>query len=39
MRILLYISVYFLFFSCSSSENKIPAHLIDNGAEITILGK
>ena len=38
MRILLYISVYFLFFSCSSSENKIPAHLIDNGAEITILG-
>ena len=38
MRILLYISVYFLFFSCSNSENKIPAHLIDNGAEITILG-
>ena len=38
MRILLYISVYFLFFSCSSSENKIPDHLIDNGAEITILG-
>ena len=37
MRILLYISVYFLFFSCSSSENKIPDHLIDNGAEITIL--
>jgi len=38
MRILLYISVYFLFFSCSSSENKMPDHLIDNGAEITILG-
>ena len=38
MRILLYISICFLFFSCSNSENKIPAHLIDNGAEITILG-
>ena len=38
MRILLYISVYFLFFSCSNSEKKIPTHLIDNGAEITILG-
>jgi len=38
MRILLYISVYFLFFSCSNSEKKIPTHLIDNGAEITIVG-
>jgi hypothetical protein len=38
MRILVYISICFLFFSCSNSENKLDANLIDNGAEITILG-
>ena len=38
MRILLYISVCSLFFSCSNSEDKIDDNLIDNGAEITIVG-
>ena len=38
MRILLYILGCFLFFSCSNSEKKTPKHLIDNGAEITIVG-
>ena len=38
MRILLYISICFLFFSCSNSEDKIDDNLIDNGAEITIIG-
>ena len=38
MRILVYISICFLFFSCSNSENKLDANLIDNGAEITIVG-
>ena len=38
MRILLYISGCFLFFSCSNTENQRPSNLIDNGAEITILG-
>ena len=38
MRILLYISIYFLFFSCSNSENKIDKNLIDNGAGISIIG-
>ena len=38
MRILLYILGCFLFFSCSNSEKKTPTHLIDNGAEITIVG-
>ena len=38
MRILLYISICFLFFSCSNSEDKIDDNLIDNGAEITIVG-
>ena len=38
MRILLYISISFLFFSCSNSEDKIDENLIDNGAEITIVG-
>ena len=37
MRILLYISVCSLFFSCSNSEDKIDDNLIDNGAEITIV--
>ena len=38
MRILVYISICFLFFSCSNSEDKIDDNLIDNGAEITIVG-
>ena len=38
MRILLYISVCSLFFSCSNSEDKLDENLIDNGAEITIVG-
>ena len=38
MRILVYISICFLFFSCSNSEEKIDDNLIDNGAEITIVG-
>ena len=38
MRILLYISICFLFFSCSNSKDKIDDNLIDNGAEITIVG-
>lgn len=38
MRILVYISVCSLFFSCSNSEDKIDDNLIDNGAEITIVG-
>ena len=38
MRILLYISVCSLFFSCSNSEDKIDDNLIDNGAEISIVG-
>ena len=38
MRILLYIFICFLFFSCSNSEDKIDDNLIDNGAEITIIG-
>ncbi len=38
MRILLYISVCSLFFSCSNSADNIDDNLIDNGAEITILG-
>ena len=38
MRILVYISICFLFLSCSNSEDKIDENLIDNGAEITILG-
>lgn len=38
MRILLYISVCSLFFSCSNSEDKIDDNLIDNGAAISIIG-
>lgn len=38
MRILVYISICFLFFSCSNYEDKIDDNLIDNGAEITIVG-
>ena len=38
MRILVYIFICFLFFSCSNSEDKIDDNLIDNGAEITIIG-
>ena len=38
MRILLYISICFLFFSCSNSEDKIDDNLIDNGAAISIIG-
>lgn len=38
MRILLYISVFFLFFSCFKPDNPVNLSVIDNGAEITILG-
>ena len=38
MRILLYIFICFLFFSCFNSEDKIDDNLIDNGAKITIIG-
>ena len=38
MRIFLYISICYLFFSCSNSQDKISSNLIDNGAEIDILG-
>ena len=38
MRILLYISVCSLFYTCSNSADKIDDNLIDNGAEITIVG-
>ena len=38
MRILVYISICFLFFSCSNSEDKVDDNLIDNGAAISILG-
>ena len=38
MRILLYISICFLFLSCSNSEDKIDDNLIDNGAAISIIG-
>ena len=38
MRILVYISICFLFFSCSNSEDKIDDNLIDNGAAISIIG-
>ena len=38
MRILLYIYVFFLFCSCYKPDNTVNASVIDNGAEITILG-
>ena len=38
MRILLYIYIFFLFCSCYKPDNTVNASVIDNGAEITILG-
>ena len=38
MKILLYIYVFFLFCSCYKPDNTVNSSIIDNGAEIMILG-